>query len=683
MRRTSLIVLFSLLAAGCGAATSQDLVTVASESTAPDSETIPDSDPESPTTSTGPATDRPAAREFPEGLEWLNTERPLALSQLSGKIVLLDFWTYGCINCIHVIPDLKRIEEEYSNEVVVIGVHSAKFEQESSTENIRQIILRYGVEHPVVNDHEFEVWRSFQVNAWPTLYAIDPGGGVVGYHSGEGVYEVIQPVIEGLLAEFEGSIDRTPLAIKLEAEGLPQTVLSFPGKVTADESGRLFISDTNHNRIVQTSLEGRVEAVFGTGEAAYVDGAAEVAALNQPQGTALSADGSTLYVADTENHVVRGIDLATGRIETVAGTGHKGWPPLTGEALSTSLNSPWGLELGGDQLYIAMAGTHQIWSLDLSTGIVGPFAGSGREGTVNGLGAEAELAQPSGVSLADDGRLFFADSESSAIRWVDTNTSDRLVGISAGSEVDLFSFGDQDGIGNQSLLQHPLGVVAVGEIVYLADTYNSKVKAIDLVSGAVTTLWGDTGGWRDGTDPLFYEPGGIDALGDLLYVADTNNHSVRVIDLRTGQTSTLVLIGIEAFMPSAESDQYRGTIVELAPVTVGAGPGELIVDIALPDGYKVNPEAPSSFAWSVAGGVAVLAPDASGTRINPSFPLPLGATFSEGSGVITGDISIVYCDVDAESICLIEQVRITIPLEVVASGGQTLTITHEVLLPEL
>ena len=378
MRRMSGFILFALVAAACGASTAEPVVSVgtsgSSEVTTPGA-----SDPSTPEV-TSPAvdaeTDRSPAPDFPRGLEWLNTDRPLALSQLRGKIVLLDFWTYGCINCIHVIPDLERLEEEFAAEIVVIGVHSAKFDQESSTENIRQIILRYGLEHPVVNDHDFEIWKSFGVNAWPTLYAIDPGGGVVGYHSGEGVYEILQPVITDLIAEFEGSIDRTPLGLKLESEGLPETVLSFPGKVTGDP-GRLFISDTNHNRIVQTDLDGTVQAVYGTGQPAYVDGDVDSAAFNQPQGTALSSDGSVLYVADTENHVVRSVELATGIVGTVAGTGYKGWPPSTGEAVATALNSPWGLELAGDQLYIAMAGTHQIWSLDLLSGIVGPFAGSG------------------------------------------------------------------------------------------------------------------------------------------------------------------------------------------------------------------------------------------------------------------------------------------------------------------
>ena len=578
-----LLVLVGLAGAACGSSDADtpddvDPVVTSPGSTVAETEDPPDSEPASPSTEDPgdddggqeepgsgaaapvPVSFRSPAPDFPPGLDWLNTEYPLSLEGLRGKIVLLDFWTYGCINCIHVIPDLERLEEEFADELVVIGVHSAKFDQESATENIRRVVLRYSVEHPVVNDAGFEIWRSFQVRAWPTTYLIDPAGGVVGYHSGEGVYEVVKPVIEALIEEFAGTLDRTPLGLRLERQGLPETVFSFPGKVTADPAGRLFISDTNHHRIVQTDLDGRVQAIYGAGEEGFDDGASAEATFRDPQGTALSADGRLLYVADTGNHAVRAVDLSTGDVTTVAGTGKRTWPPRSGPALSNPLASPWDLELDPQTglLYIAMAGTHQIWSLDVDAGWVGPYAGSGGEGTVNGAGAEATLAQPSGLTLASDGRLFFADSESSAVRWVDTGSPDRAVGIIAGSDADLFSFGDVDGVGTEARLQHPLGVVAVGGTLYVADTYNSKIKAVDLETGVVSTRWGDTPGWRDGETPLFYEPGGIDVLDRRLYVADTNNHSIRVVDLDSGEVATLVPAGIEVFMPAPGSDGYAG-----------------------------------------------------------------------------------------------------------------------------
>jgi len=363
------------------------------------------------------------AAEFPDGLDWLNTEQPLSIADLRGKVILLDFWTYGCINCMHNFPGLKQLEAEYADELVVVGVHSAKFQNEGDTDNIRQIILRYDLEHPVINDNEFVVWNTWGVRAWPTLILIDPRGNVVGGHSGEGVYPVFKPVIESLVNEFDDLqlIDRTPLELRLEKEGLPTTVLSFPGKVLADpEAGRLFVADTNHHRIIQADIQtGQIKAVYGSGVPGLMDGLTTAAQFYNPQGMEL--DGDTLYVADVDNHAIRTIDLETGQVETLVGTGNQAsrYPPVAGVAPDVELNSPWDLALAGDDLYIAMAGSHQIWQLGLDDGVLEAVAGSGGEGVLNGPRAGAELAQPSGLALGPDNRLYFADSESSSIRWVD------------------------------------------------------------------------------------------------------------------------------------------------------------------------------------------------------------------------------------------------------------------------
>ncbi|MCJ7726942.1 MAG: redoxin domain-containing protein, partial [Acidimicrobiia bacterium] len=264
------------------------------------------------------------AFEFPTGVDWLNTEGPLTMADLRGKVVLLDFWTYGCINCMHIIPDLKRLEAEYPDELVVIGVHSAKFENEAETDNIREVIQRYGLKHPVVNDRNFEVWDAWGTNAWPTVVAIDPAGNIVGGHSGEGIYGIFQPVVRALVDEFDakGLIDRAPIAVRLEADLSPESVLSYPGKVLADpDGGRLFIADTNHHRIVIADLTtGEVLDVAGGGAPGFDDGTFGAAAFDQPQGMALGDDGKTLYVADTANHAIRGLDLDRRVVQTVLGT---------------------------------------------------------------------------------------------------------------------------------------------------------------------------------------------------------------------------------------------------------------------------------------------------------------------------------------------------------------------------
>jgi DNA-binding beta-propeller fold protein YncE len=628
------------------------------------------------------------APDFPAGLDWLNTDRPLSLDQLAGKIVVLDFWTYGCINCIHIIPDLKQLEAEYPDELVVIGVHSAKFANEGDTDNIRQIILRYELEHPVVNDRDFTVWRMWGANAWPTLVIIDPAGNIVGGHSGEGIYPLFKPIIESLVQEFDakGLLDRTPLSFKLEKEGLPETVLSFPGKVLADEAaGRLFIADTNHNRIIITDIaDGTVLNVIGSGMAGFEDGDFRTATFFHPQGLALSEDGEMLYVADTENHALRTVDLVRGTVSTLAGTGYqaRNYPPRGGEAPDVALNSPWDLELDGDNLYIAMAGPHQLWWMDLSSSKIMPFAGSGREGTKDGPRAQAELAQPSGLALDGLGRLYFADSEGSSIRWVETNAENGEVGTVAGSGQSLFDFGDIDGIGQQARLQHPLGVVYYEGVLYVADTYNSKIKRIDPETQEVQTFLGSEHGWRDGTNPLFYEPGGLDAAAGKLYVADTNNHSIRVIDLATKETNTLILKGIENFMPSVQEEAFFGTVITLDPVELAAGSGEISLELAFPTGYKLNEEASHSMAWQVNGDVVTLPPDANRSLSASEFPLEIEATFNQGEGQLIGDFTLVYCEKEQTSVCLLERVRFQVPIKVGTNGDTALRLEHRIELPQ-
>ncbi|MBU1864848.1 MAG: redoxin domain-containing protein [Actinobacteria bacterium] len=622
------------------------------------------------------------AHEFPVGLDWLNTAAPLTLSDLRGKVVLLDFWTYGCINCMHIIPDLARLEAEFPDELVVIGVHSAKFANEAETDNIRRVIQRYGLEHPVINDRDFEVWNAWGVGAWPTVVAIDPGGNIVGGQSGEGVYAVFQPVVKGLVAEFDaiGRIDRSPLALRLERDQAPASVVSYPGKVLADPvGGRLFVADTNHHRIVIADIDtGEVLDVAGTGDSGFEDGPFGAAAFDQPQGMALSADGSTLYVADTVNHSIRRLDLDHRVVETALGTGFQAttYPPNSGTAPGVSLASPWDLLLEGDSLYIAMAGSHQLWVLDLAGGRASPLVGSGREGVGNGPAYAASLAQPSGLAI-DGSLLYFADSESSSIRVADL-ANDRT-SLVAGSDRDLFSFGDRDGVGSDALLQHPLGVAFGDGYLYVADTYNSKIKRIDPAGGEVVTISGGERGWSDGAAPRYYEPGGLDFAEGRLYVADTNNHAIRVVDPATGAATTLVLHGIERF--EAQGDGYRGTEVTLDPVVVSPGEATLVVDVTLPSGYKTNELAPFAMDWIVEGGIAN--PGAGATReiLAPTFPVEASATFTAGSGSLTADLTIYYCSTDAESLCLIEQVRVTVPIEV-GDGAGTVVFSHRIATPE-
>lgn len=623
------------------------------------------------------------APEFPEGLEWLNTKRPLTLRDLRGKVVLLDFWTYCCINCMHVLPELKKLERRFERELVVIGVHSAKFPAERETENIRQAILRYGIEHPVVNDREMLVWRLYGARAWPTLVLIDPRGKIVGQVSGEITAEVFGTVIAEVIRTFDarGQIDRRPIRFELERERAPEPVLSFPGKVLADAaSGRLFIADSNHHRIVVVALaDGTILDVIGQGEAGFRDGDFETAQFRHPQG--LAVRGAMLYVADTENHAIREVNMNARQVRTIAGTGHQLRRPFHpgGPALQVDLNSPWDVVLVDDQLYIAMAGSHQLWVLDLKTKVARPYAGSGYEGCQDGPLLEASLAQPSG--LATDGRrLYVADSEASAIRAVDLDPRGRvetLVGE------DLFVFGDRDGPSHRARLQHPLGVAFHDGVLYVADTYNNKIKKLfPIVRQVVTFLGTGEAGLRDGERPLFDEPGGVSVADGKLYIADTNNHVIRVADLQTGRVATLELKGVERLRPRAKAmPSSSGNVLTLPAQRVAPGVGTLVLSLRLPNGHKLNEQAPSYVSLRAEGDPVVrfAQQETTLTFHRPTFPISLPVTFHEGQGRLIVEWTLYYCRSEVSGLCYFAEARQEVPVEVrPSSGPPRLSLTYEV-----
>jgi thiol-disulfide isomerase/thioredoxin len=521
---------------------------------------------------------------LPENLEWLNVSRPLTFDQFRGRFVLLDFWTYCCINCMHILPELKKLERAYPKELVVIGVHSAKFVTERDSRNITDAILRYDIEHPVINDSQLTLWKLFGVHSWPTVVLIDPEGQAVWGRSGEFESEEVDAVLRKAIPYYrqQGSLRESPLGLERLADRQTATPLRFPGKVLADEaSGRLFVADSNHHRVVVASLTGELLDTVGTGTMGRSDGEYHEAQFSYPQGMALAGD--TLYVADTENHLLRAVSLTNRRVSTIAGTGRQGregWPGAESAAAgaprfvgppgTTPLNSPWALCVHEADLFVAMAGAHQIWKVPLGGADIGPYAGNGREDIVDGLllppkpflqkpvnPATGELLDPPGYSsfaqpsgLATDGTwLFVADSEGSSIRAVPFEPGKRvrtIVGTSHLPRNRLFVFGDQDGPRSSARLQHPLDVVYHDGNIYVADTYNNKIKCVNARTGAVNTLVG-TGREGAGSDPAeFNEPGGLAYASGRLFVADTNNHLIRTVDLSTKKISNLTIVGLTA-----------------------------------------------------------------------------------------------------------------------------------------
>jgi len=431
---------------------------------------------------------------------------------------------------------------------VVIGVHSAKFPAEALIANVRAAVMRHGIEHPVVNDADFAIWSQYSIRAWPTVVLVDPLGKVIGQQAGEISAAVLVPHLAALIAEFDrqGLLNRTPLAGLRPAQSQePARLLRFPAKLLYARGDRLFVADTGHHRVLEVQLRldglhGEIVRTFGTGEAGFRDGHITQAAFHAPHGLALV--GNTLYIADTENHAIRAIDLVREQVRTVAGTGVKGTTlGISGDTPTTTpLRSPWALAALDDLLLIAMAGSHQIWSLrkEQSLRIV---AGTGAEALLDGAALDAAFNQPSDLALAM-GQLFVADAEASAIRAIRLDAQPQVTTLVGQG---LFDFGDGDGVGEAVRLQHPTGLAATADLIYVADSYNHKIKTLDPTTGAVQTLLGTgAAGDQDGAFATahLYEPEGLVIANGRLYIADTNNHLIRVADLATRQVTTLTLI---------------------------------------------------------------------------------------------------------------------------------------------
>ncbi len=479
------------------------------------------------------------APELDGALDWINCDTPLRLADLRGKIVLIDFWTSCCVNCMHVLSDLEYLEQQYPNQLTVIGIHAGKFENERHTENLRQAVLRNNIAHPVANDGEYRIWKAYGAQAWPTLCLIDPAGEVVVAFSGEGHREELEEAIENLISyhRAQGTLDETPLVFGVR-EAVPDAAsLRFPGKVLADAEGsRLFVADTSHHRVLVCSFEGHVQDSIGICERGFEDGSFEEARFNRPQGMAIR--DNVLYVADTENHAIRAVHLAARRVSTFGGTGVQGDFRTMSGGPDTLLSSPWDVAIDDNILYVAMAGSHQIWRAAVETRNFRLFAGSGVENIVDGPGPSAQLAQPSGLALAGH-HLYFADSEVSAIRRCNLRASGEVETI-VGS--GLFEFGDRVGPARTARLQHPLGVCWHDGKLIIADTFNHRVKTLFPADRTVDNFAGTGKPMSgEGMDAGFNEPSGLAVHDGKLYVADTNNHRVATVDLETGEIATFPL----------------------------------------------------------------------------------------------------------------------------------------------
>ncbi len=552
------------------------------------------------------------------------------------------------------MAQLRRLEEQFGDALVVIGVHSAKFPSESLSANIRQAVMREGITHPVVNDVGMRIWSDYAVRAWPTLVLIDPTGRIVGETSGEILAEEMAQEIREVLEKHGEAVSSDPMGFAADIEREPERPFLYPSKILLAAGGNLFIADTGHHRVVQVQLDlersqGEVVRVFGSGAPGFADGAASEAQFHAPRGMALrgSVQDGILYVADSGNHAIRAIELANGQVRTAAGTGQKAHGSFQlGRPLQTPMRSPWALVALENYLLIAMAGSHQIWVM-INEDQIGPFAGTGAEALVDGPLARAAFNQPSDLVYGMD-YLFVADAEASAVRAVqmtgDAPETITLVGQG------LFAFGDVDGPGETALLQHASGLALEENMLYLADTYNHKIKLLDPVKGEVETLIGSgEPGLADGSfaSARLFEPEGVQVRNGKVYIADTNNHVIRVGDLDTRMLVTLELREIDRLLiPRAPRS---GGVETLPAVRVALG-GKVSLDVTLPPGYKRNPDAPSRVQVGAQG---------------YSFSAAEEITFPvESAGDVPLEVTLYYCAEGNNGLCLIHDRTWWLPVQI-------------------
>ncbi|MEL6329871.1 MAG: thioredoxin-like domain-containing protein [Planctomycetota bacterium] len=629
------------------------------------------------------------APELEPNRGWLNTDRPLRIhEELEGHVVLLDFWTYCCINCLHILPDLEYLEEKYADEpFVVVGVHSAKFDTEAERRSIRNAMFRYDIKHPVVVDDEFRIWRSYGARAWPTFAVVAPDGEVVGITSGEGKRELLDEVIGRLLDESreDGTLAEQRVEFELDEMPQPASGLRYPGKILAvpaegDAPGRLFVADSSNDRVIVAEWpdddgRSRVIDVYGDGVRGSLDGgpvgSGETARFNDPQGFAFDAEQNLLYVADTKNHLIRTIDLNSRRVETLVGTGIQGYDRRGGKkGTKQSISSPWALALDKKRgrLYVAIAGLHQLWTVELDNLKTKVFAGNGRESVVDGPARDAELAQPSGFAFSSDGdTLYFTDTEGSAVRAVDLDeeTVRTIIGITAEelspAASPLFEFGDIDGGYPDARLQHAIGITLRptpdGDRLVIADTYNDKIKIIDPEARMLYSWLGaDRAAPPRPGELRFEEPAGLSHADGAVFVADTNKHRVVRIDAETGRWREVFFEGL----PVAGATDERRIPTDAARVAASLEADVLTLEPELPGGYKLNAELPLSLRISriEAGRIAetleqrtIPAGSVDALPVTVRVPGAEARTEDRPGAELLIELSFAYCT-DDESLCI-------------------------------
>lgn len=593
------------------------------------------------------------------GDTWLQTSNSrLGIADFRGRFLLLDFWTLCCVNCHHVLAELRPIEKKFAEVLTVVGVHSPKFEHEKLPESVLAAISRHEIEHPVLNDPNMTTWKAYGVRAWPTLVLVDPLGEIVATYSGEGHSHAIEALLTKLVPKYEqsGNLSRG----KGFYQAIPKTdeFLMQPGKITAIPpryrellgGGDLLVSNSGGHDLVaiHSSNPNQPLLRIGSGRRGSRDGSFDEAAFAEPYGAKfLDEDmalktGFDLIVADTANHLIRAINLESKTITKIAGTGNQ-WmqkDETEGPALQTNISTPWDVEVIDGQLLIAMAGEHRIWKYDFATKSLGIFAGTTNEGLVDGPLLEAWFAQPSALAKAVNktSGLWVIDAETSALRLIE---GDKIVSVIGKG---LFDFGHVDGPSSTALLQHPLGVIEAPDgSVLIADTYNRAIRKFSPATNQVATIA------RDLAEP-----------SDLELVETETGPKLAVVEAAANRI-TLIPISNDIFF-QGEAMRTSRPALEVAP-----GQVELDVVFSAPPGQKLDDRYGPSTYLVVSATPKDLLVEGSGNSVELGRVLKISADISEG--VLHVAAKGASCDESLEGAqCHIHQQDWGIPIKISPTG---------------
>ncbi len=539
-----------------------------------------------------------------------------------------------------MLDELRPLEEKYGDALVIVGVHSPKFAHEGEEAAVRAAVERYEVGHPVLDDPELVTWQNYTARAWPTLVLVDPNGYIVAQYSGEGHEHALDAQLAELIAEHEQAGTLTRGKSPYVAPKAEPTELRFPAKVVALGDGFLVADAGNHSVVELAADATTVVRRFGTRQRGFDDGSN--ATFSEPNGLTLLPTevaeqvGYDVVVADTVNHALRGINLGTGEVSTLVGTG-KQW--MDGDDTGV-LSSPWDVAWWQDKVWIAMAGVHQLWTFDPFTKVTEVAAGTTNEGLRDGVPEEAWFAQTSGLAV-DGERLWLADSEISALRWIDTEVH---TAIGTG----LFDFGLRDGKAEEALLQHPLGVTVLPDgSIAIADTYNGAVRRYDPASGLVETM--ATG---------LAEPSGAVVAGNDLLIVESAAHRL-----------TRVPLGA-----SAKADEFS-TRTQRPPMVIAAGEVTLDVVFTPPPGQKLDDRYGPSTRLLVSSTPEGLLREGAGDSTDLTRRLVIDERV--GDGVLHVAVQAASCDDSAEvefPACHMHRQDWGVPVRVGADGSARLEL---------